>query len=194
MNPAWYIHRARERLEGLKDFSRRFFSRGWLGLLTPKERAAGLFLAAVFCWGAAGLLVESRRRAAVRAEPPEDLYLNLLRALPDMDSLVVWPEELDWDAEPGSEEFFRKFYSSGGKELLPVVQYLWWREYYSRLNINTATAEELVALPGIGPVLAGRILDYRQKRGEFFSIKSLMNVRGISRRKYGRIKDSIRAY
>jgi len=47
------------------------------------------------------------------------------------------------------------------------------------LNINTATATELEALPGIGPTLAQRIVDYRTQHGPFQSIEDIMNVSGI---------------
>lgn len=47
------------------------------------------------------------------------------------------------------------------------------------LNVNTATAEELTALPGIGPVLAGRIVDFRQANGPFAALGDLGEVSGI---------------
>lgn len=47
------------------------------------------------------------------------------------------------------------------------------------ININTATATELEALPGIGPTLAQRIVDYRTQHGPFQSIGDIMNVSGI---------------
>ena len=49
----------------------------------------------------------------------------------------------------------------------------------NRVNINTASKEELQALPGIGPVLAQRIIDYRQEHGKFRSIYELTRVKGI---------------
>lgn len=47
------------------------------------------------------------------------------------------------------------------------------------ININTAILAELDSLPGIGPVLAQRILDYREEHGPFQNVDELKNVRGI---------------
>ena len=47
------------------------------------------------------------------------------------------------------------------------------------LNLNTASAQELTALPGIGEVIARRIVDYRAQNGMFRNIEELGNVRGI---------------
>lgn len=50
------------------------------------------------------------------------------------------------------------------------------------ININTATAEELDSLPGIGPVIAERIIEHREASGGFSSIEELADVSGISER------------
>lgn len=51
------------------------------------------------------------------------------------------------------------------------------------LNLNQATAEELMELPGIGPKLAQRILEYRAAAGSFESVEELMEVSGIGEKK-----------
>lgn len=47
------------------------------------------------------------------------------------------------------------------------------------LDLNRATRVDLIALPGIGPVLAGRIVEYRSRLGPFRTVKALIEVKGI---------------
>jgi competence protein ComEA len=56
------------------------------------------------------------------------------------------------------------------------------------LNLNTATAAQLEALPGIGKAVADRIIEYRQKSGSFKRVEDLMNVRGIGEKSFLRLK------
>lgn len=56
------------------------------------------------------------------------------------------------------------------------------------LNLNTATGAQLETLPGIGPAVAARILEYRQKNGNFKKIEELMNVKGIGEKSFLKIK------
>jgi competence protein ComEA len=59
------------------------------------------------------------------------------------------------------------------------------------VNVNTATAEQLEALPGIGPRTAARIVEYRQKSGGFKKVEDLMNVQGIGEKSFLRIKSMV---
>ena len=57
-----------------------------------------------------------------------------------------------------------------------------------QVNLNTATPAQLEALPGVGPAMAQRIIEYRQKNGGFKKIEDLMNVRGIGESSFLKIK------
>jgi len=59
------------------------------------------------------------------------------------------------------------------------------------ININTATVEQLDALPGVGPAIAGRIVDYREAYGAFSTIEEIMNVKGIGPATFEEIKERI---
>lgn len=59
------------------------------------------------------------------------------------------------------------------------------------LNLNTATADQLDALPGVGPAMAARILEYRQKNGPFKKVEDLMNIRGIGEKNFLKLKPLI---
>jgi len=58
----------------------------------------------------------------------------------------------------------------------------------SPINLNTATAADLEKLPGVGPATAARIIEYRQKNGNFKKLEDLMNVKGIGEKAFLKLK------
>ncbi len=60
-----------------------------------------------------------------------------------------------------------------------------------KVNINTAEAEQLQTLPGIGPVLAQRIIDHRMTYGYFNVVEDIANVEGIGQKRMEELKDFI---
>lgn len=60
-----------------------------------------------------------------------------------------------------------------------------------KLNLNTAGKEELMTLPGIGPAIAERIINYRDTQGPFKSVEDLKNVSGIGDKKFEDLKDRV---
>lgn len=56
------------------------------------------------------------------------------------------------------------------------------------VNVNTATAEQLALLPGVGPAVAGRIVEHRTKNGNFKAPEDLMLVKGIGEKSFEKMK------
>lgn len=98
--------------------------------------------------------------------------LNLARLLADGEQILVGVA-----APPGSTPTTSG--ASGGAPAGP-------------LDLNTATFEQLQELPGVGPVLAQRILDYRTKQGRFSSVDELREVSGIGDQRFAELKDLVR--
>ena len=60
-----------------------------------------------------------------------------------------------------------------------------------KIDINAAGAQDLQRLPGIGPVLAQRIVDWREENGDFMIVEDLLAVEGIGAAKLDEIRDLI---
>ena len=60
-----------------------------------------------------------------------------------------------------------------------------------KINLNSATVEQLQSLPGIGPAIAKSIVEYRTKVGKFNRIEEIINVKGIGEKKFQKIKDRL---
>lgn len=60
-----------------------------------------------------------------------------------------------------------------------------------KVHLNQADERQLVTLPGIGPVMAGQILEYRRRRGAFTSTEELKEIKGIGAAKWEQLKDLV---
>ena len=59
------------------------------------------------------------------------------------------------------------------------------------VNLNQASAEELIALKGIGPKMAERIIAYRKEHGPFKTVDQIVQVKGIGNAKFQKLKDQV---
>ena len=79
--------------------------------------------------------------------------------------------------------------NSGFAEIIPADAAAVHTE--TLININTADAETLCSLPGIGEVTAAAIIEFREKYGSFSSTDELLEIKGIGESKYAAVKDMI---
>src|SRR5437016_14460420 len=78
----------------------------------------------------------------------------------------------------------QRFILALGLALCPLIA-------LAAININTATKDELVALPGIGPAKAQAIVDYRKAHGPFKTAEELKDVKGIGAERFGKLKPDL---
>jgi len=82
------------------------------------------------------------------------------------------------------------------KNETPIKESIQYNRSYSNnlLNLNQVTSKDLENLPGIGPVLAQSILEYRTNNGFFKNIEDIMDVPGIGEKRFESIKEYITVY
>jgi competence protein ComEA len=125
----------------------------------------------------AGARVADAVTAAGGPVPGTDLAgLNLARRLTDGEHVVVGPAP----AAPAAA-------GSAGQGTQPSTG------SGARVDLNTATLAELDALPGIGPVTAQRILDWRTEHGRFTTVDQLREIEGIGDSRFARLRDLVMA-
>lgn len=122
-----------------------------------------------------GARVADAVTAAGGAVPGTDLTgLNLARRLTDGEHVVVGPAPVAAD----------------GAAAAPAGQ---GSDTGARIDLNTATMADLDALPGVGPVTAQRILDWRAQHGRFTSVEQLREIEGIGETRFARLRDLVTA-
>ncbi|MEQ8170412.1 MAG: helix-hairpin-helix domain-containing protein [Candidatus Eremiobacterota bacterium] len=105
--------------------------------------------------------------------------INLARIVGDGEKIVI-PQA----GKTGSGN------ENGSTDSEPVMQNS-PEEHKGKININTATLADLDSIPGIGPVIAQRIIDHRNGNGNFKSVEDIKNVKGIGEKTFEKIKDYI---
>jgi competence protein ComEA len=129
-----------------------------------------------------GSIVDDAIRAAGGGAADADLAaLNLARLLKDGDQVLVPAVGAVTDPLPEAGA------NGAGGEAAPAPG-------GQLLNLNVATAAELETLPGIGPALAQRIVEYRSEHGPFASVEGLLEVSGIGPAKLDAIRDLVVVY
>lgn len=116
---------------------------------------------------------EAVEKAGGMTEEADSRYVNLAQEAEDGSQIYI----------PSREEAANGFVPDSAEN--PAAQ-------DGLVNINTATAQELKTLPGIGQVKADAIIAYRESTGGFGSIEEIMNVAGIKASSYEKIKNFIK--
>jgi competence protein ComEA len=108
-------------------------------------------------------VVDAIARAGGFVEGADETQLNLARVVSDGEQIVV---PLMGEAAPSVE--------ATGK-----------------VNLNTATTEQLETLPRVGPAMAQRILDWREQNGRFTSVEDLLSITGVGDKTFEALKDLV---
>lgn len=119
------------------------------------------------------------------------ITLNLAQKLTDGDQIVVGWRGGDSEHVPNVSLILRAGESPGMSGGHAVGESVGRSGRGSLVNLNTATESELLALPGVGPVTANAIIEWRTQNGAFTDVEQLRNVRGIGPAKLAQIRDHV---
>ena len=131
--------------------------------------------------GCGGVLPTADMGKVNMAQPVKDgMHIRVPEKLPSGNGVVAskgnsFPQGTEGSAKSGK--------SSGGKVSAGSDG--------AMVNINTATADELTKLKGIGPAMAQRIVEYREENGMFQSPEDLQRVKGIGKAKFAKLKEQV---
>lgn len=124
-------------------------------------------------------IIDAIEKAGGVTENADLSKINLVYILSDGQKLVI-PKQNANNNEP-------TITSEGGTNIIQSEV----NDKSKKININTATQTELETITGVGPSLAGKIIEYRKKNGKFKSKEDVKNVTGIGESKYETIKELI---
>jgi competence protein ComEA len=139
-----------------------------------------------------GSVVKDALRAAGGGTADADLsVINLAQEIKDQTQVNIPMRARAIPPADGSPEQAAQPVQPSPALLTPQARQSKGSEASGPVNLNTAGAAELETLPGIGPVLAQRIIDYRTQNGPFASIEALKEVQGIGDLTFERLKGRI---
>lgn len=158
------------------------------------QKGKAVMLGLLVLAGCVSLAVEERRTRLVWAELPEEgrpVRPVALAAAPGGGATGAVENAAADEVNPGfgkdgTEQGSRSGERPTGTEAPTAAR------VPGRVDLNRATASELEALPGIGPVLARRILAYREAQGPFRSVEELQEVSGIGPARLSQLKGLVR--
>lgn len=119
--------------------------------------------------------------AVIYAGQPINFYQVIVENAPLSSNLEVQTPESLPSVLQGEESELIESDPSGPQEVLVEKS----------INLNSATLEELDKLPGVGPTIAQRIIDYREQNNGFYDIQEIMEVSGIGEKTFARLEPYI---
>ncbi len=117
----------------------------------------------------------------VRFTKEEKIILLFLAATLFIGAGILYYKGLN----PANQRFLRSQNISFEEKINPAFA------LKDRVNLNKATKEDLVEIKGIGPVLAGRIISYREKYGLFRKIEDIKEIKGIGGKTFEKIRKGL---